>query len=94
MNAGRLSLLGAFAGGCLSAGVLFGFWRTDTGAAHKLAARQLRARVPLRCVGTAATISVAPQRDAVDEAERAPKAAAKAEPAAAEPATGRSGGRG
>ena len=86
MNAGRLSLLGAFAGGCLSAGVLFGFWRTDTGAAHKLPAPR-SAPVAASLVGTAATISVAPQRDAVDEAEHAPKAAAMAEPVAAEPGT-------
>lgn len=83
MKAGRLSLLGAFAGGCLSAGVLFGFWRTDTAATHKLPAPQ-SAPVAASLIGTAATISVAPQRDAVDEAERAP---AKAEPVAAEPAT-------
>jgi len=83
MNAGRLSLLGAFAGGCLSAAVVFGFWRTDPGATHQVPAPH-SAPVAASLVDPS-TLSAAPQRDTVDEAERAPEVVAQAEPAPAEP---------
>lgn len=88
MSATRLSLLGAFAGGCLSAGVLFGLWRAETGAGaatQKPVARN-SALVAASIIDPGTALGAGQQRDATADAARTPIAAAQTEPAPAEAA--------
>ena len=86
MSAIRLPLLCAFAGGCLSSAVLFGFWRADAGAGETVAKQQRQPRVELVAPAVSAALaapSAEPSRDlAAAAAEQARNGAGEATPPA------------
>src|SRR6478609_1660176 len=70
MRANRLSVLGAFAVGCLSSAALFGFWRAESAADAKSRARESElaaARVARRAVPLSEAVTDTPRGAALDD---------------------------